>query len=181
MGTKEDLMPKARTEDLEVQELGDELLVYDLRNHRAHRLNLAAALVWRRCDGKTPIKRVTELLQRRFGLPASPLVLHFALRRLSKKLLLLEARDRLRPRAIPSRRELIKKLGLATTALLPAVSTLVAPPPAYAQSCLPQTACVAGVNDCAPCQNPGGNCGNNSWRCCNGACVPPGRARRCGC
>lgn len=181
MGAKKGLMPKARTEDLEVQELGDELLVYDLQNHRAHRLNLAAALVWRHCDGKTSMARVAELLKRGFGLPANPLVLDFALRTLSKKRLLSEARYRSRSKAAGSRRELIKKLGLLTTALLPAVSSLVAPPPAYAQSCLPPTACVAGVNDCAPCQNPGGNCGNSPWRCCNGACVPPGQAVQCGC
>lgn len=173
-------MPEARTKALEVEEVSDELLVYDLETDRAHRLNAAAALVWRRCDGKSTMAQVSKLLSDRFGLPPNPAIVRFALRRLATKRLLVPCPIPA-PHPHPSRRELLKKLGLAATALLPAVSTLVAPPPAYAASCLPRTGCVAGVNDCAPCENPGGHCGGNSWRCCRGACVSPGQAKRCGC
>lgn len=180
MGTKTTRMPKARTKDLEIQEVADELLIYDLENDRVHRLNPAAALVWLRCDGKKTLERTVELLARRFDLPPDPAVVRFTLRRLRAKRLLRTPPTRSRRGPDRSRRELMKRLGLAATALVPAISTLVAPTPAYAQSCLPQTACVAGVNDCAPCQNPGGNC-NPVWRCCRGACVAPGQAKSCGC
>src|SRR5688500_2030993 len=43
--------PVAREENLTVEELGDELLIYDLTSHRAHSLGAAAAQVWRACDG----------------------------------------------------------------------------------------------------------------------------------
>ena len=46
--------PLARTEDLIVEELGDELLVYDTKTDQGHCLNPAAARVWQRCDGRTP-------------------------------------------------------------------------------------------------------------------------------
>ncbi len=180
MGTKDAVMPEARTKALEVEEIADELLVYDLETDRAHRLNAAAALVWRRCDGKTTRAQVSKLLADRFGLPQNPAVVRFALRRLATKRLLVQQSIPSAPGLHPSRRELLKKLGLAATALLPAVSTLVVPPPAYAASCLPRTGCVAGVNDCAPCLNPGGNC-NPVWRCCQGACVSPGQSTPCGC
>src|SRR4051794_25272966 len=47
------LRPIARSEDLVIEEVGDELLVYDLSNDGAHCLGAAAARVWRACDGKT--------------------------------------------------------------------------------------------------------------------------------
>ncbi len=44
MGEKREA-PRARTSGLVVKVLGDEVLVYDLARHRAHRLNHAAAAV----------------------------------------------------------------------------------------------------------------------------------------
>src|SRR5262249_52266190 len=50
----DDGLPAARERGLIVQELADELLVYDEGRHRAHCLNLTAALVWRRMEGRRP-------------------------------------------------------------------------------------------------------------------------------
>jgi hypothetical protein len=44
---------KARTEDLIVQEMGEETLVFDRRTDVAHCLTPAATIVWRMCDGET--------------------------------------------------------------------------------------------------------------------------------
>src|SRR5436190_3039411 len=43
--------PKARSEDLIVQEVEDEVLVYDTASSRAHCLSADAAAVWRAADG----------------------------------------------------------------------------------------------------------------------------------
>ena len=51
----EQYLPAARTSGLVVRELAEETLVYDEERHRAHCLNRTAALVWRHCDGKTPV------------------------------------------------------------------------------------------------------------------------------
>jgi hypothetical protein len=54
--------PLARSEDLVIEETGDELLVYDLRSNRAHCLNAVAAAVWRACDGqRAPGELIAEL------------------------------------------------------------------------------------------------------------------------
>ena len=45
--------PLARFEDLVIEELEDELLIYDRRTQRAHCLTGPAARVWRACDGAT--------------------------------------------------------------------------------------------------------------------------------
>ena len=47
------LKPLGRSEDLFIEEVGDELLVADRANNRAHSLNAFAARVWRACDGET--------------------------------------------------------------------------------------------------------------------------------
>jgi hypothetical protein len=44
--------PKARSEDLIVQEVDDETLVYDVANARAHCLSADAAAVWHAADGE---------------------------------------------------------------------------------------------------------------------------------
>jgi coenzyme PQQ synthesis protein D (PqqD) len=46
------IVPVARSAELVVDSVGDELLVYDMRNSRAHSLNTVAAAVWRACDGE---------------------------------------------------------------------------------------------------------------------------------
>lgn len=45
-------IPLARTADLVIEGIDDELLVYDLRSNRAHCLSATAASVWQVCDGK---------------------------------------------------------------------------------------------------------------------------------
>jgi hypothetical protein len=45
--------PLARSSKLVIEELGDELLVYDVAANQAHSLGKAAARVWRACDGET--------------------------------------------------------------------------------------------------------------------------------
>jgi len=47
------LKPLARSEDLLIEEVGDELLVCDPGSNRAHSLNAFAARVWQACDGET--------------------------------------------------------------------------------------------------------------------------------
>lgn len=55
--------PTARTDDLVIEELGDELLVYDQGRARAHSLNSTATRVWRACDGQTSIDALGRDLQ----------------------------------------------------------------------------------------------------------------------
>ena len=44
--------PVARQEGLVIQEMPDEVLVFDLKTNKAHCLNETAAFVWKACDGK---------------------------------------------------------------------------------------------------------------------------------
>jgi hypothetical protein len=54
--------PLARTDDLVIEDLADEVLVYDRRIQRAHCLSCTAARVWRACDGQTSIDDLNRSL-----------------------------------------------------------------------------------------------------------------------
>src|SRR5919206_3923636 len=56
------VLPQARSENLIVEELDGEVLVYDIDRDRAHCLNSTAALVWKLCNGRrTPGDIAREL------------------------------------------------------------------------------------------------------------------------
>src|SRR4051794_37917846 len=53
--------PLARKSGLVVQEMPDEVLVYDLDTNKAHCLNQTASTVWKACDGKTSISEISRI------------------------------------------------------------------------------------------------------------------------
>ncbi len=169
------LMPRARQDELVVEELPNETLIYDLKRHTARCLNRTAALVWRRCDGRTKVADVAALLEARLEIPTDEAVVWMALDRLSKAHLLSEPVTLPADRAQYSRRQMLRTLRRAAgiSLLLPVIESIVAPLAAAQASCV--TSC-AGVPNCTPCGN---RCNKV---CCNGGCIPPRRAARlCGC
>jgi hypothetical protein len=132
-GGKELMTPEARHEHLLVQEVGDELVIYDLESGHAHRLNRPAALVWRRCDGRTSPAEIATALRSEAGLPADEKVVWLALRNLEDASLLRAPVAPPTGRVGISRRELMKDLGAAGALMLPVVSSIVAPTAAVAQ------------------------------------------------
>jgi len=134
--------PRARRDDLVVQDLPEETLVYDVARHRAHCLNRTAALVWRRCDGRTSVAELARCVGRETGLPPDEEVVWMALDRLSKANLL---ENRIQPpKGAPrSRREVLKKLGAVAglAVVLPAVQSIEAPMAAQAASPITMVAC----------------------------------------
>lgn len=146
------MMPQAREDGLLVQELPDETMVYDLNRHRAHCLNQTAALVWRHCDGRTTVEEMARLLQHELNIPAAAEVVWLALDRLGTAHLL---RQRMNPPAGVarcSRREAMRRLGLAggLSVLLPAVASIIAPTAAEAVSCVLNCAGQPNGRPCGP-------------------------------
>lgn len=52
------MQPKARITGLVVENVIDEYVVYDTRNHKAHNLNPTAAWIWNRCDGSRDVEQL---------------------------------------------------------------------------------------------------------------------------
>jgi len=55
--------PSARKTGLVVQDMPDEVLVYDLDSNKAHCLNKSAALVWKSCDGTKTVSDIVRLFE----------------------------------------------------------------------------------------------------------------------
>ena len=148
--------PRAREEGLVVQELGGELLVYDLRSHRSHCLNRTAALVWGKCDGRTTVREIARGVSATLKSPVDERVVWFALERLERKSLL---RVPLAPPAgwpRVSRRELIRRIGVAAV-LIPVITSITAPT-AYANvSCSGTCTATSGCTPPCTCVIPQGN------------------------
>lgn len=129
--------PSARTEGLVVRELAEEVLVYDLERHKAVCLNRAAAFVWGRCDGRTGVAALARALGGELRRPVPEEVVWLALEQLGRGNLLRERVKRPANAEGMTRRELMRRLGLAAAFALPAVTSIVAPTPAQAASCSP--------------------------------------------
>ncbi len=164
MSVADGLLPKARQEDLVVEVLPDETLVYDLKRDKAHCLNPTAALVWNRCDGDTSVSELAALLETEFGVPADDSVVWMALDRLGREHLLEDRVELPREAASYSRREMMRTLGRVAglTLLLPAVSSIVAPLAAQAGSCVGRALCVTlkqpNCTGLPLCENPAKCC-----------------------
>ena len=153
---KEREYPRARVDFL-TRDFGDELLVYDQQRNVGHCLNPAAAAAWKLCDGKKSTSEVAEILTQQLSTPVSESVVHLALDELSKARLLVDAKHPVRR---TSRRDAIRALGIAGAIALPLVTSLVAPTPARAASCLANgKPCVSAAQCCS------GKCGVTSGHC----------------
>ena len=127
----------ARTDKLLIHEIGDELVVYDRTNDRAHRLNATAARVWRSLDGERTVADLAALIGAEKG------VVELALGQLrSAQLLVGEA-------PAVSRRRALRRVAAAAAAgmVLPMVSSIAAPVPQVAESA-PNGLCDIDEPDC---------------------------------
>jgi hypothetical protein len=142
--------PLARKEGLIVQELPDEVLVYDAASDKAHCLNQTAALVWKHCDGQTDVAEIAKLVGEELHASVKNEFVWLALDQLEKEALLeKETEFSLQTMGI-SRREVIKRIGLASVVALPIVTSLLNPMSAKAGTC---------AQPCTPVSIPATNCG----------------------
>jgi hypothetical protein len=145
METQNPRLPRAREEDLIVQDLPDEVLVYDVKRHRAHSLNRTAALVWRACNGQTTFTEMAAILHRELNLPQDEDVVRLALDRLGRARLLAGRVPRPADAANTSRRALIRRLSLVggLAMLLPVVDSITSPAAAQTVSFIDDDLCNA--------------------------------------
>jgi hypothetical protein len=160
-------IPEARKNGLVIEELEDELLVYDLERHKAHSLEQTAALVWHHCDGKTSVPETVAQLRKKFKIMVDDEVVWVAVRRLEKAHLLNKRVS------VPakfqhhsSRRELMQKLAVIGGL---SIISILAPSAAQAASG-PDTSCKHdtdkfGKEDGRCCKNGKGVCHRPSGTC----------------
>jgi hypothetical protein len=155
----------ARSDDLVIEALEDELLVYDRTNKRAHCLSADAARVWQACNGK----RDATALSAELGLPQA--VVRQALDEL-------EASELLDPRfelvnvvpdngngKVVTRRELAVRSAKVGTAVAtaPLILSITAP---TAMAAITPTFSQCAVSSGNSCGNVAGQCGFIAGCCC---------------
>jgi len=150
---KEQLIPEARRVGLVVQELSGEVLVYDRERNKAHCLNSTAARVWEYCDGKRSVAQIARAIEGEINAPVDEDVIWLGVEQLSKTHLLQEGAKLPEHKSGLSRREVMKRIGLAAAVALPVVTSIMAPTAAQAANCITM----------------GGAC-TTSAQCCSGIC-----------
>lgn len=142
--TRSSQLPRLRAHGLVVHDLPDEVLVYDKQSDQAHCLNHTAGLVWRACDGTRTPAEIARRLTATLDQPVSEDLVLLALDQLHK-FQLLEASG-LTPAHFSAltRRQMVRTLGIAAAVAVPVVTSIIAPTPAQAATCI-----VAG-QPCSP-------------------------------
>lgn len=152
-------LPQMRNQGLVVDDLPDEVLVYDRNNHQAHCLNRSAALVWRSCDGKSSPSEIARRLTAELDAPFSEDLVLVALNQLENQELLVRVAATPAQFAVLSRRQMVRRLGLATAIAVPLVTSIVAPRAVEAATCIPSgSPCSPTILCCTVCNPlaPGG-------------------------
>lgn len=150
--------PMARKSGLVVQEVPDEVLVYDLDTNKAHCLNQTAALVWKSCDGSRSVSDIAKLVEKQAGGKVNDDLVWLAIDQLNESNLL--EQQIVANFNGQTRREVIKKIGLSTMIAIPVIASLVAP-----RSAMANTSC--GCDDSGDCGLTGQN-GQCPSRTCSG-------------
>jgi hypothetical protein len=142
--------PRARVDCLS-REFNDEVLVYDLERNVGHCLNSTAAATWKLCDGNESPSRIARTLSRQLSARVDESVVMLALDQLADAHLFVEPEV---PVQRTSRRVAIRRIGVVAAIVLPLVTSIVAPTPAQAASCL---------HNLQPCAN--------NAQCCSNLCL----------
>lgn len=160
-------LPKARSENVVMQSLTDEVLLYDLQTNKVYCLNETSAFIWNSCNGKKDVPEIARELAKLNKKPVNEEIVWLAIDQLEQENLMSEID--LPPVFVQTdRREMLKRIGLATMIALPLVTGLVAPRASEAASTsVCGTPCIS-INGCSdPCQSCFGSgiCSSGNYSC----------------
>lgn len=164
--------PLSRKANIVVQNLENEVLIYDLSINKAYCLNETSAFVYQLCDGKKSVAEISGLMSIKFKTLLSEEFVQFALEGLRKDNLLENAEELPNYFAGLSRREVVKKIGFASMVALPVVASIIAPAAVNAASCISLNGA------CTPGPGNGGCCTDSlctAINICTCSCVNPGQ------
>jgi len=142
------MIPLARTNNLLITQVGEEVIVYDQERDTAHCLNAMAARVWHYCDGQNKVEDIAKLLEEDLEVSADEEVdwrglVWLTLEELQRFYLIQEYLSQPISPVVQSagesrvsRRKMIKTAtlvgGFAVGSMFPLVKSIVAPSPGMA-------------------------------------------------
>jgi hypothetical protein len=167
--------PKNRQNNIVVQEMENEILIYDLTTNKAFCLNETSALIWQLCDGNKSVPQIVEHLNRKLKSSVNEDLVWLALDQLRREKLVSDCDGLETKFSETSRREVIKRVGMSTMIALPLISSLIAPHAVNAQS----AACNSTSGACTvPTGRPNGCCCQNGPECQSGNCIGIGGGQK---
>lgn len=125
---------RRKADDFVIVELDGEVLIYDKKTNKAFNLNETSALIWELCDGRKSLPEISRFLGEKLNAPVDDGLVWLALDQLRQADLIEHETAVPDSLAGLSRRQAIRKVGLAAVITLPFISSLVAPTAMNAQS-----------------------------------------------
>src|SRR5271167_1121318 len=107
--------PIAKSENLLVEDVAGELLIYDTSTNRAHCLNESAAAIWRHCDGNRSIDSLANHLFPKLEASDARQLVGVGVERLRRRRLV-EGTATGAPIVDMSKRQLLKKVAVLAAA-----------------------------------------------------------------
>jgi len=126
--------PKTRQDNVTVEQIQDECVIYDSSSKKAHHLNSTLAWVWKHSDGTRTIDDLATAMQRDMGYDDTPKVIASGLKQLADANLL-EA-ESVDLNAIAAADSTVSRRAVMAGAAIvaPIISSILAPTPAAAKS-----------------------------------------------
>ena len=176
------LLPQSRKNDLVVQQLENEILVFNTKNNKAFCLNNTSAAIWLKCNGKNSLDDITTKTRLELGNSVDRDFVSLALDQLEQNELLEHSFEVSNSLRNVSRRQLIKKVGAGSMIALPIISSIAVPSALHAQSLLANGQTCTGNGNCISDCCAGGTCRqagvvldgsfcSASCQCVSGNCV----------
>lgn len=156
--------PLSRKDNIVIQEIDGEILIYDLSRNKALCLNETSAMVWNLCDGKTSVAEMSRILTKKVKGNVSEDIVWLAVHQFQKDDLIEKSNQFTTPFDGMNRREIVKKIGFASMIALPIISAVLAPTAVSAQSTCGCSGPAGGRSFSGGC-----SCAMNS-DCCSNVC-----------
>jgi len=122
--SNDSLRPTARKDGLVIQAMPDEVLVFDTATKQASCLNSSAAFIWQHCDGVRSISDIASEFRSQGKGSVTDEFVWLGVDQLKTSALL---DSPLKSLPAFDRREIIKRIGLASAIALPIVASLAVP------------------------------------------------------
>ncbi|MBX7172343.1 MAG: PqqD family protein [Pyrinomonadaceae bacterium] len=157
--------PLSRKDNIVIQEINGEVLIYDLAKNKALCLNETSAMVWHLCDGKTSVAEMSRILTKKVKENVSEDIIWLAVHQFQKDDLIEKSKQINTPFEGMNRREIVKRIGFASMIALPIISSIIAPAAINAAS----TICGCNGNNNSFSSDGGCPCNSNN-DCCTNVC-----------
>src|SRR5271167_2466704 len=108
-------------QNISIQHIGSEVLIYDELRHKAFCLNATSATIWSLCDGEHTAAEMAAIASGKLATPIDEEIVRLGLRELRRDGLLEPSNESAAIQPV-SRRVILQRLGVGAAMILPVVA-----------------------------------------------------------